>query len=156
MQQNMTPGGTPPTLTRASTPIPAGEASSAESVAADEAILRQFAVAITDIQAMKSHVLTLWREEISMMLPDMSDAEEQGLPEGIAQSIIVSCRKDSTEQATSCYRCSGKRSINADISDPVPIHSHSGDSIETSLRSPSSRPVDTFPVPRHVQQTTAN
>lgn len=92
-QQTFTPGATPPTITRASTPVPAGEASSAENVAADEATLRQFAVAITDIQAMKSQVLTLWREEISMMLPDMSDVEDPALPEGkttVTCGIILS------------------------------------------------------------------
>lgn len=57
---------------RASTPILATEPPSAESTAADDAVLRQYAAAIVDIKAMRTNVATIWREEISMMLPEMS------------------------------------------------------------------------------------
>lgn len=56
---------------RSSTPGLTPEAT-IESTAADEILLRQFATALVDIRAMTSQVLQLWREEISMMLPDMS------------------------------------------------------------------------------------
>jgi conserved oligomeric Golgi complex subunit 2 len=58
---------------RASTPIAATDSPSAESTIADDAILRQYAAAIVDIKAVRTNVLTVWREEISMMLPEMSD-----------------------------------------------------------------------------------
>ncbi|KAI9067294.1 COG complex component [Trametes sanguinea] len=53
---------------RASTPVPT-EAASAESIAADEALLQQFATAITDIRAVENQVTKLWREQISALLP---------------------------------------------------------------------------------------
>ncbi|KAG1816061.1 COG complex component [Suillus subaureus] len=56
---------------RSSTPGLTPEAT-IESTAADEILLRQFATALVDIRAMMSQVLQLWREEISMMLPDTS------------------------------------------------------------------------------------
>lgn len=56
---------------RSSTPGFTPEAT-IESTAADEILLRQFATALVDIRAMTSQVLQLWREEISMMLPDTS------------------------------------------------------------------------------------
>ncbi|KAG2148603.1 oligomeric golgi complex component, COG2-domain-containing protein [Suillus cothurnatus] len=56
---------------RSSTPGLTSE-TTIESTAADEILLRQFATALVDIRAMTSQVLQLWREEISMMLPDTS------------------------------------------------------------------------------------
>ncbi|KAI0373909.1 COG complex component [Pilatotrama ljubarskyi] len=64
----------PGSTVRASTPVPT-EAASAESIAADEALLLQFATAITDIKAMESQVMKLWREELSAMLPEASPSE---------------------------------------------------------------------------------
>ncbi|KAG1717692.1 uncharacterized protein EDB91DRAFT_1259420 [Suillus paluster] len=64
---------------RSSTPGPTPEATTIENTAADEILLRQFATALVDIRAMINQVLHLWREEISMMLPDTStedNAEE--------------------------------------------------------------------------------
>ncbi|KAI0335101.1 COG complex component [Cubamyces sp. BRFM 1775] len=63
---------------RASTPVPT-EAASAESIAADEALLQQFATAITDIKAMETQVMKLWREELSAVLPDNTNEGEQGV-----------------------------------------------------------------------------
>ncbi|KAI0675422.1 COG complex component [Trametes maxima] len=64
---------------RASTPVPT-EAASAESIAADEALLQQFATAVTDIKAMERQVRKLWMEELSVMLPDTAQTEgEQGV-----------------------------------------------------------------------------
>ncbi|KAG5648483.1 hypothetical protein DXG03_003094 [Asterophora parasitica] len=64
-----------PSQTRSSTPTSA-EPSSAESITADEAILRQNVAVIVDIKAMRNNTRTMWREEISMMLPEASDAIE--------------------------------------------------------------------------------
>ena len=64
----------PPAVSRSATPTNQQvEASSPESVAADEALLVQLAVAITDIKALETHVWRLWREEVSIMLPDVAD-----------------------------------------------------------------------------------
>ncbi|KAI8993989.1 COG complex component [Trametes punicea] len=67
----------PVATVRASTPVPT-EAASAESIAADEALLQQFATAITDIRAMETQVTKLWREEISSLLPTTSPGEGGG------------------------------------------------------------------------------
>ncbi|TFK92716.1 COG complex component [Polyporus arcularius HHB13444] len=64
--------------TRSATPIPT-EAASAESVAADDALLQQFAIAITDITALEAQVLKLWREELTVLLPESSPGEEEGI-----------------------------------------------------------------------------
>ncbi|OBZ70879.1 Conserved oligomeric Golgi complex subunit 2 [Grifola frondosa] len=73
------PGGPPSAISRASTPIPT-EAVSTESTAADELLLQQFATAITDIQAIQEQVWRLWREELSMMLPETaSSGEDDGV-----------------------------------------------------------------------------
>lgn len=63
-------------LTRAGTPSNLQvEASSPESVAGDEVLLAQLATVITDIKAMESQVWKLWREELSAMLPEISQAD---------------------------------------------------------------------------------
>ncbi|KAF4563335.1 hypothetical protein EYR36_003778 [Pleurotus pulmonarius] len=41
-----------------------------ESTAGDEAVLSQYATAISDIKQFRGHVLTLWRQSISIMLPE--------------------------------------------------------------------------------------
>ncbi|KAG5735120.1 Conserved oligomeric Golgi complex subunit 2 [Termitomyces sp. T112] len=63
-----------PSQTRAPTPVQAHE-SSAETMVVDDATLRQNVALMVDIKALRTHLLTLWREEISMMLPEMSDDE---------------------------------------------------------------------------------
>ncbi|KAF5386227.1 hypothetical protein D9615_002234 [Tricholomella constricta] len=64
-----------PSQSRSSTPFVA-EPSSVETTIADDAILRQNVAVIVDIEAMRTNVSTIWREEISMMLPEASDAAE--------------------------------------------------------------------------------
>ncbi|KAH9948954.1 COG complex component [Amylocystis lapponica] len=71
-----TGAGSPASISRASTPVPPTEAASAESTAADEALLQQFAIAITDIKAMETRIWRMWREELSMMLPEVSLSED--------------------------------------------------------------------------------
>ncbi|KAI0079036.1 COG complex component [Panus rudis PR-1116 ss-1] len=70
---------TPSSLARSTTPTIPTEAASAESVAADEALLAQLAIAITDIKAMESQVWKLWREELTMMLPDIANAVDEDM-----------------------------------------------------------------------------
>ncbi|KDQ57488.1 hypothetical protein JAAARDRAFT_177682 [Jaapia argillacea MUCL 33604] len=69
-----------PAITRSVTPIPPpSETASVESIAADDALIRVLAVAITDILAMESQVRKLWREEVSMMLPDTDGVEGEDI-----------------------------------------------------------------------------
>lgn len=44
-------------------------------MAIDDATLQQNVAVIVDIKALRTHIMTLWREEISMMLPEMFDDE---------------------------------------------------------------------------------
>ncbi|KAI1795580.1 COG complex component [Ganoderma leucocontextum] len=63
---------------RSPTPVPT-EAVSAESIAADDALLQQFATAITDMKALETQVMKLWLEELNAMLPDSALAEGEGV-----------------------------------------------------------------------------
>ncbi|KAJ7462357.1 COG complex component [Mycena galericulata] len=69
---------------RSSTPV---DSPSAESVAEDDAVLRQYATIILDVRAMHMNVLTLWQEEISMMLPDAAGEERANLEDTLRQSL---------------------------------------------------------------------
>ena len=80
-------------ISRTGTPTIPTEAAPPESVAADEALVAQLAIAITDIKAMESQMWTLWREELSMMLPDttlVDDGENEGL-EGAHTDFDFDC-----------------------------------------------------------------
>ena len=80
-------------ISRTGTPTIPTEAAPPESVAADEALVDQLAIAITDIKAMESQMWTLWREELSMMLPDttlVDDGENEGL-EGMHTDFDFDC-----------------------------------------------------------------
>lgn len=77
-------------ISRTGTPTIPTEAAPPESVAADEALVAQLAIAITDIKAMEGQMWKLWREELSMMLPDtsaVSDGESESL-EGLCHVEI--------------------------------------------------------------------
>ena len=69
---------TPQGLSRSSTPGPQTEAASAESIEADNQLLKQFSAAIVDIMTLEAQVLTLWNEELCMMLPESAE-ESDGL-----------------------------------------------------------------------------
>ncbi|KZT10815.1 COG complex component [Laetiporus sulphureus 93-53] len=84
------PGGSPVSASRSGTPLPSLEMASAESTAADEASLQRFSIAIIDIKAVESHVMKLWREEISMMLPELSDRSIDVSPEDALKRSISS------------------------------------------------------------------
>ncbi|KAJ7680372.1 COG complex component [Mycena polygramma] len=70
--------------TRSSTPV---DTPSAENVAADDSILRQYATIILDVRSMHINVLTLWQEEISMMLPDAAAEERANAEDTLRQSL---------------------------------------------------------------------
>nr|GAT56084.1 conserved oligomeric Golgi complex subunit 2-like [Mycena chlorophos] len=59
----------------------------AESAAADDAILKQYASIIVDARAMSVNVEALWREEISLMLPEASAEERVANEETLLQSL---------------------------------------------------------------------
>ncbi|CAA7261620.1 unnamed protein product [Cyclocybe aegerita] len=75
-----------PNIPRAETPVSASEVPSAETVAADDALLRQSSAAIVDIRVLEHNMLTLWRQVISMMMPD-SDDEELQTEDGMRESL---------------------------------------------------------------------
>ena len=61
------------------------DAPSPDSIAADDALLKQYAAAIVDVLAMDSTVHTLFDQEISVILPDRGDSEETS-PKGLELS----------------------------------------------------------------------
>ncbi|KAF9650191.1 COG complex component [Thelephora ganbajun] len=72
---------TPQGLSRSSTPGPQAEAASAESIEADNQLLKQFSAVIIDIATLETQVLTLWNEELCMMLPESAEGTEgSGVP----------------------------------------------------------------------------
>lgn len=80
-------GETPKNITRSSTPTtPAqAEGSSAESTAADDALLRQYAAVIADAKLLQSQTWGLWRDEVSLMLAPFREesSTEHGQAEGM-------------------------------------------------------------------------
>lgn len=91
---------------RSSTPGLTPEAT-IESTAADEILLRQFATALVDIRAITSQVLQLWKEEISMMLPDTS------IEDDTAEELLEAALRTQLEQlsALSTSSCSQTTAI---------------------------------------------
>ncbi|KAJ7096272.1 oligomeric golgi complex component, COG2-domain-containing protein [Mycena epipterygia] len=71
---------------RSSTPV---DTPSAESVAADDSILRQYATIILDVRAMHMNILTLWQEEISIMLPDAGPEGRANTEDTLRQSLAT-------------------------------------------------------------------
>ena len=69
---------TPQGLSRSSTPGPQTEAASAENIEVDNQLLKQFTAAIIDITTLEAQALTLWNEELCMMLPESAE-ESDGL-----------------------------------------------------------------------------
>ncbi|KAJ6625598.1 oligomeric golgi complex component, COG2-domain-containing protein [Mycena sp. CBHHK59/15] len=74
------------TIPRSSTPV---ETPSAESVAADDSLLRQYAAIILDVKGMHMNVLTLWHEEISIMLPEAASEERANSEDTFRQSLAT-------------------------------------------------------------------
>ena len=70
------PGDTPKVVSRASTPAPQAEGSSSESIAADDALLRQCAAVIADVKSLETQTWALWRNETSQMLEPLFTDEE--------------------------------------------------------------------------------
>lgn len=55
--------------------------------AADEQALQQFSTAIIDIRALETQMWTIWREELSIMLPEVDPNEGDPTPEG--ESAVI-------------------------------------------------------------------
>ncbi|PCH36075.1 COG complex component [Wolfiporia cocos MD-104 SS10] len=79
--------GSPASLSRAGTPNPPAEAASAEAVAADETLLLQFSTAIIDINVLEAETWRLWREELSMMLPEPRADDDAKPEDALKQSL---------------------------------------------------------------------
>ncbi|KAF7297555.1 Conserved oligomeric Golgi complex subunit 2-like [Mycena kentingensis (nom. inval.)] len=60
-----------------------------DGAAADDAILKQYASIIVDARAMDINVQTLWREEISLMLPEAAAEERVANEETLQQSLAA-------------------------------------------------------------------
>ncbi|KAJ7218018.1 COG complex component [Mycena pura] len=71
---------------RSSTPV---DGPSVESVAKDDFILRQYAAIILDVRTMHISVLTLWQEEISLMLPEAAAEELASNEETLRQTLAA-------------------------------------------------------------------
>lgn len=63
-----------PNPTRAGTPV-VSETPLAESIAADDALLRQYSAIIVDIKSIEVNTIRLWRQVISLMLPNIADGD---------------------------------------------------------------------------------
>ncbi|TFK54447.1 COG complex component [Heliocybe sulcata] len=104
--------GTP----RASTPVPQGaETTSSEANAKDEELLRQLGTAITDIKTMQEQMMKIWREEISVMLPDMADVEGQEFinPEDVLDNALKSLASLITPMANQVVAILARRACEA-------------------------------------------
>ncbi|KAF8630630.1 hypothetical protein AX15_002781 [Amanita polypyramis BW_CC] len=79
----------PMPASRSGTPLPSGEMPSTEVIAAEEVTVRQYATVIVDIRALELATLALWREEISMMVPEVdgSDAGVIGLENALRHTL---------------------------------------------------------------------
>ncbi|KAJ7251478.1 oligomeric golgi complex component, COG2-domain-containing protein [Mycena haematopus] len=73
-------------ISRSATPV---DAPSADNVAVDDSILRQYATIILDVRSMHMNVLTLWEEEISVMLPEAAAEEQANTEDTIRQSLAA-------------------------------------------------------------------
>lgn len=58
---------------------PAGDTPSSEAAAADDTALRYAAAVIIDIRLMETNVMTLWRQIIAMMMPEITDEDNSEL-----------------------------------------------------------------------------
>ncbi|KAF9268919.1 COG complex component [Marasmius fiardii PR-910] len=74
---------------RSSTPVPITESTPDENLAADDATLRRCTAVITDIKVMQKSITKLWNEEISMMLPDVHDGDDDGISAEVALQKAV-------------------------------------------------------------------
>ncbi|EED79251.1 predicted protein [Postia placenta Mad-698-R] len=89
-KMGLTPGS-PANLPRAATPNLPTEAASPESTAVDEISLQQFSTAIIDIKAMDAEVVKLWREELSVMMPEsIDDGSDENIGPEAEPSYFVS------------------------------------------------------------------
>uniref|UniRef100_D8QCD3 Conserved oligomeric Golgi complex subunit 2 n=1 Tax=Schizophyllum commune (strain H4-8 / FGSC 9210) TaxID=578458 RepID=D8QCD3_SCHCM len=70
-----------------STPAPPNEAPSAESIAADDAALRNCSTVMADIRAMEANVMTIWQEQISVLLPESANEDETNPEDALKHSL---------------------------------------------------------------------
>ncbi|KAI4519958.1 COG complex component [Schizophyllum commune Loenen D] len=70
-----------------STPAPPNEAPSVESIATDDAALRNCSTVMADIRAMEANVMTIWREQISVLLPESANEDETNPEDALKHSL---------------------------------------------------------------------
>lgn len=78
----------------------------ADQTVADDALLRQCSIMVQDIRQMKEEVLTLWREGISVLLPDFADNEDSDEVQGKLLALHCVCTI-----GLSVSSCLGHRSV---------------------------------------------
>lgn len=77
--------GTATPTSRAPTPNPASEVSR-ESIITDDTLLNRSASGIYDIMQLERKVLEFWLTDISIILPDVVEAEDGASPSGMASN----------------------------------------------------------------------
>lgn len=99
---------------------------------------------------MRTNVLTIWLEEISMMLPEMSDTGGSGgdgvTSQGASQRIILNYYLT----VCSVNRGTSECIIRADIINRAHVESDRDNFDEALLRYSSSRPIVAFTIQGHV------
>ncbi|KAF9065516.1 hypothetical protein BDP27DRAFT_1424825 [Rhodocollybia butyracea] len=71
-------------------PTPAlGERPSVEAFSSEEATLHKYVALIADLKTLLSSTTTLWNEEISMMLPEPDEIEEELTPQDALENISL-------------------------------------------------------------------
>ncbi|TDL25958.1 COG complex component [Rickenella mellea] len=80
--------GTPSSASRAATPIPHSDFQTADRKNNDDASLRHCAAAVQDIKQMQTQVMTLWRTEISVLIPTaVVEGEDDTLEDVLIRSL---------------------------------------------------------------------
>lgn len=124
--------GSPANLPRAATPNLPTEAASPESTAVDEISLQQFSTAIIDIKAMDAEVVKLWREELSVMMPESIDdgSDENIGPEGASAPLCMEYGLTSHSRHPQAY------AVETYLFNSSPFQSDHNHSVPPFLRSP--------------------
>ena len=126
------------------------DAATPESIAADEALLVVCATALTDIKALETQMWKLWRDELRMMLPEMSMSEDEEID--LEGPCIYSAILEPTLIPHPAYRHTPPRPHRNPLIRPAtlqPSHSHS---LQTRLRRAPTYALHPLPIPRDVSE----
>ncbi|KAI5119864.1 hypothetical protein M0805_000698 [Coniferiporia weirii] len=84
--------GTAASGSRPSTPAPSQDSQFSDRTVDEDGILHQCATLMQDVKGMERAMWTLWRQQISLMLPQhlINDDDIEGQPEGVLRSSLTS------------------------------------------------------------------